>query len=91
MVRPQKWKNYGLTKSRLADHMGEGSAQATVDPSSAGKDDPFWNALNKYVKNLRAIISGHGESFCLVRTNPITPIGIRNKLTLIRYLTIYHL
>ena len=66
MVRPQKWKNYGLTKSRLADHMGEGSAQATVDPSSAGKDDPFWNALNKYVKNLRAIISGHGESFCLV-------------------------
>jgi len=49
-----------------ADHMGEGSAQATVDPSSAGKDDPFWNALNKYVKNLRAIISGHdhGNEWC---------------------------
>ena len=49
-----------LTNADLADFLGIGSVQATVDPSSAGKDDAFWNALNEHVKNLHAIISGHG-------------------------------
>jgi hypothetical protein len=45
----------------LADQLGQGSTQATDDPSSAGNDQPFWDALNKYVKNLHAVISGHGN------------------------------
>ena len=43
-----------------ADVLGSGSTQATTDPSSAGNDDPFWNALNANVENLHAVISGHG-------------------------------
>jgi hypothetical protein len=46
----------------LADELGTGSTQATVDPSDAGADQPFWDALNLHVKNLHAVISGHGKS-----------------------------
>jgi len=55
-------RNPGLN----ADTLGEGSSQATVDPSSAGNDAPFWNALTGNVKNLHAIFSGHdhGNEWC---------------------------
>ncbi|KAF8221591.1 Metallo-dependent phosphatase [Tricholoma matsutake] len=55
-------RNPGLN----ADLLGDGSVQATTDPSSAGKDDAFWNALNLHVKNLHAVISGHdhGNEWC---------------------------
>lgn len=56
-----------LTPMRPADLLGSGSTQATTDPSSAGNDDPFWNSLNANVKNLHAVISGHGV-FVLFRT-----------------------
>jgi hypothetical protein len=45
----------------VADELGRGSTQATEDPSSAGKDGAFWDALNTHVKNLHAVISGHGK------------------------------
>lgn len=45
-----------------ADTLGQGSTQATTDPSSNGKDQLFWDALNANIKNLHAVISGHGES-----------------------------
>jgi len=49
-----------------ADALGQGSTQATADPSSAGKDQPFWDSLNANVKNLHAVISGHdhGNEWC---------------------------
>jgi len=55
-------RNPGLN----ADKLGRGSTQATEDPSSAGKDEPFWDALNTHVKNLHAVISGHdhGNEWC---------------------------
>jgi hypothetical protein len=55
-------RNPGLN----ADQLGQGSTQATGDPSSAGNDQPFWDALNTYVKNLHAVISGHdhGNEWC---------------------------
>ena len=57
-----------LPDSFIADQLGQGSTQATEDPSSTGNDQPFWDALNAHVKNLHAIISGHGKylafSFC---------------------------
>lgn len=48
------------------DTLGQGSTQATTQDSDAGKDEPFWNALNRYVKNLHAVISGHdhGNEWC---------------------------
>lgn len=46
-----------------ADTLGQGSTQASGDPGSLGKDNDFWYALNTHVKNLRAVISGHGK-FC---------------------------
>ncbi len=46
---------------RLADSIGSGSTQATTNSSSLGKDQPFWDALNANVKNLHAVVSGHGE------------------------------
>jgi hypothetical protein len=47
----------------LDDVLAQGSTQATADISSAGKDQPFWDALNTNVKNLRAVISGHGTLY----------------------------
>ncbi|KAF9242310.1 Metallo-dependent phosphatase-like protein [Melanogaster broomeanus] len=44
-----------------ADGFGQGSTQATSDPGSLGKDNAFWHSLCSHVKNLRAVISGHGE------------------------------
>jgi len=43
-----------------ADHLGKGSVQ---DSASVGHDAPFWNSLNQNVKNLHAVISGHGTLF----------------------------
>ncbi|KAL0571027.1 hypothetical protein V5O48_010934 [Marasmius crinis-equi] len=50
-------KNPGLNVDELD---GIGSVQATFTPGNPGKDDAFWNALNDNVKNLHAVISGHG-------------------------------
>jgi hypothetical protein len=49
-----------------ADELGTGSTQATIDPSDAGADQPFWDALTLHVKNLHAVISGHdhGNEWC---------------------------
>ncbi|KAI1798381.1 Metallo-dependent phosphatase [Ganoderma leucocontextum] len=49
-----------------ADELGSGSTQATTLEQDAGKDDPFWNALNAQVKNLHGVISGHdhGNEWC---------------------------
>ncbi|KZP11437.1 Metallo-dependent phosphatase [Athelia psychrophila] len=49
-----------------ADALGQGSTQASDNPKSIGRDQPFWDALNTHVKNLRAIISGHnhGNEWC---------------------------
>ncbi|KAG8216059.1 Metallo-dependent phosphatase-like protein [Butyriboletus roseoflavus] len=44
-----------------ADTLGHGSTQASSDPASLGRDNEFWHSLNTNVKNLRAVISGHGE------------------------------
>lgn len=41
----------------VADILGPGTIQ---DSANGGKDQPFWNALNTHVKNLRAVVSGHG-------------------------------
>ena len=51
-----------LTKPS-ADTLGGGSVRASNDPSTLGNDGPFWDALTANVKNLHAIISGHG-TFC---------------------------
>ncbi|KDQ60405.1 hypothetical protein JAAARDRAFT_605439 [Jaapia argillacea MUCL 33604] len=53
-----------------ADVMGQGSAQATVDSTDQGKDQPFWDALNANVKNLHAVVSGHdhGNEWCIRET-----------------------
>ncbi|KAK0439343.1 Metallo-dependent phosphatase [Armillaria borealis] len=55
---------FPLTLSK--DTLGQGSTQATTQDSDSGKDEPFWNALNRYVKNLHAVISGHdhGNEWC---------------------------
>lgn len=39
------------------DVLGDGSVQ---DSGNTGEDQPFWDALNANVKNLHAVISGHG-------------------------------
>lgn len=44
-----------------ADTLGQGSTQASLVPASLGRDNDFWHSLNTNVKNLRAVISGHGE------------------------------
>ncbi|RDB18404.1 putative inactive purple acid phosphatase 16 [Hypsizygus marmoreus] len=56
-------KNPGLNADSLD---GRGSVQATTDASNSGQDDAFWNALNKNIKNLHAVISGHdhGNEWC---------------------------
>lgn len=47
------------------DPLGEGSTQSTINPSGwgSGRDLPFWNSLNANVKNLHAVVSGHGTHF----------------------------
>ncbi|KAJ2982618.1 hypothetical protein NUW54_g10728 [Trametes sanguinea] len=49
-----------------ADVLGEGSTQATSDPTNNGKDQPFWDAVNAEIKNLHGVISGHdhGNEWC---------------------------
>lgn len=46
----------------VADDLGQGSTQATTEPESLGNDQKFWDSLNANVKNLHAVISGHGAS-----------------------------
>ena len=46
-----------------ADTLGGGSVQASNDPSTLRSDGPFWDALTANVKNLHAIISGHGTFY----------------------------
>lgn len=46
-----------------ADVLGSGSTQSTTDEADLGEDDAFWDSLNANVKNLHAVISGHGSSF----------------------------
>ncbi|PCH45020.1 Metallo-dependent phosphatase [Wolfiporia cocos MD-104 SS10] len=50
-----------------ADVLGSGSTQATTNPANIGKDQPFWESLNKNVKNLHAVFSGHdhGNEWCV--------------------------
>lgn len=45
------------------DHLGEGSTQNSLNNDSWGedRDRPFWEALTTHVKNLHAVVSGHGE------------------------------
>lgn len=47
------------------DLLGEGSTQATSDSANDGKDQAFWDALNTHVKNLHAVVSGHGKHYHL--------------------------
>ena len=35
------------------------------DSGNTGEDQPFWDALNANVKNLHAVISGHGGLCCI--------------------------
>lgn len=62
----QKTLNTTVNPGLNDDTLAQGSTQATTDPSSAGKDQPFWDALNANVKNLHAVISGHdhGDEWC---------------------------
>ncbi|KAH9939180.1 Metallo-dependent phosphatase [Amylocystis lapponica] len=50
-----------------ADLLGSGSTQATTDSANLGKDQAFWDALNKNIKNLHAVFSGHdhGNEWCV--------------------------
>ena len=41
---------------------GIGSVQSTFTPGNPGKDDAFWNSLTKNIRNLHAVISGHGRN-----------------------------
>lgn len=45
------------------DGLGTGSTQATAKPTATGKDGVWWDTLTGKVENLRAIVSGHGQSF----------------------------
>jgi len=56
---------YLMNGSSAADELGEGSTQSS-QPGEIHLDQPFWDALNEYVKNLRAVISGHGGCIFLI-------------------------
>lgn len=45
------------------DVLGEGSTQSSleIERFGADRDKPFWEALTKHVKNLHAVVSGHGK------------------------------
>lgn len=62
----QETLNSTINPGLNADELGQGSTQATSNPASAGNDQPFWDALNTHVKNLRVVISGHdhGDEWC---------------------------
>ncbi|KAH0831191.1 Metallo-dependent phosphatase-like protein [Lanmaoa asiatica] len=66
--------NSSMNPGLNADTLGQGSTQASSDPASLGRDNEFWHSLNTNVKNLRAVISGHGKVqyfFSSAFTNPI--------------------
>jgi hypothetical protein len=44
----------------LADRLGIGSVQDSQKAEYEGEDEPFWDSVTANIKNLRAIISGHG-------------------------------
>ncbi|KAG9307965.1 Metallo-dependent phosphatase [Chiua virens] len=62
----QETLNSSVDPGLDADTIGMGSTQASLDPTSLGKDNPFWSSLNTNVKNLRAVVSGHdhGDEWC---------------------------
>jgi len=47
------------------DLLGVGSVQASVDPDhfGTGRDKPFWDSVKSNIKNLHAVVSGHGEFY----------------------------
>ena len=53
----------------LADVLGTGSVQDSQQADYGGNDAPFWDSVNGNIKNLRAIISGHGKCAMLLRTS----------------------
>lgn len=42
--------------------LGVGSTQSTFNTSlyGTGNDQPFWDSLTANIKNLHAVVSGHG-------------------------------
>jgi hypothetical protein len=44
----------------LADRLGIGSVQDSQKADYEGNDEPFWDSVTANIKNLRAIVSGHG-------------------------------
>lgn len=47
----------------IADEpLGTGSTQSTSNTTlyGTGNDKPFWDSVNANIKNLHAIVSGHG-------------------------------
>ena len=53
-----------LEGGHLADEpLGIGSTQSTFNTTlyGTGNDQPFWNSVNANIKNLYAIVSGHGK------------------------------
>lgn len=46
------------------DPLGSGSVQSSLDWGS-GMDQPFWDAVKSKVKNLHALVSGHGKQVSL--------------------------
>ena len=64
MVCPDNFAISLTQTSSAADTLGEGSTQGTTVSGNVGNDDAFWETLNANVKNIHAVISGHGASFC---------------------------
>ena len=44
-----------------ADTLGTGSVQDSQDFATGDHDKPFWDSATANIKNLHAIISGHGK------------------------------
>ena len=61
--RPPPPKNFKIkvTEDPVADILGTGSVQDSQQADYGGNDGPFWDSVNGNIKNLRAIISGHGK------------------------------
>ena len=55
-----------ISTPSIADKLGSGSVQSSVNPANQGKDAPFWDAVKQNLKNLVAVISGHdhGNEWC---------------------------
>lgn len=66
----QQTRNPSTEPGLDGDHLGQGSTQSTINTSGWGndRDMPFFEALTGTVKNLHAVVSGHGNqlSYCLL-------------------------